>query len=320
MWLAACSQNPDARSPAAAPPRSAGASEAAAATPGAAAAKPTPSSDDQFLVLTGDRELVLRTAHETQSVLARDIASALYDPRLELVWLEGESLRVLDLRQPTAEPLVIVREWPGTSALSIRHPASLVSSNDTCDVGDLASLTWDENPKLERVGEESGELPLESKEWLRAQLKRTARAKDDAAYDLRSVESRIDLPPSIGRCDEADDECGRFVRFGPHDLQLVLVATLVGDCWHPFCMFHDPQTGEWSSPLPGDLWKGDAGNRPGPCGPYAFDASGRAFSNDNRLCGPGERCQAIDGQVLGWRNPGSIVGAPGDMDLMPESE
>jgi hypothetical protein len=72
--------------------------------------------------------------------------------------------------------------------------------------------------------------------------------------------------------------------------------------------------------LPGDHWKGDAGNKPGPCGNYAFDTSGKIFLNVNRLCGPGIRCQPIDGYVLGWRNPGPVVGAPGDMTLIPDSE
>jgi hypothetical protein len=162
--------------------------------------------------------------------LARDVANALYDPTLELVWVEGESLRVVDLRVPSAEPIVIVREWPGTSFLSISHPASLVSSNDTCDVGDLASLTWNENPKLERIAEQSSELPLESKDWLRAQLKRPARASADGDYSLRTSESRIELPPDVWRCDASDDECGRVVRFGAHDLELVLAASRANEC------------------------------------------------------------------------------------------
>jgi hypothetical protein len=118
----------------------------------------------------------------------------------------------------------------GTSSLSISHPASLVSSNETCDVGDLAALTWDDNPKLERVAEESSELQLESKDWLRAQLKRPARASADGDYSLRTSESRIELPPDVWRCDASDDECGRVVRFGAHDVELVLAATLLGDC------------------------------------------------------------------------------------------
>ncbi len=320
MYLAACGLSPEARSPRAEAPRPPATSAKPAPVANAETAESSASANDQFLVVTDQHELVLRTAKHTLRVLARDVANALYDPTLELVWVEGESLGVVDLRVPGAEPIVIVREWPGTSSLSISHPASLVSSNETCDVGDLASLTWNENPKLERVAEQSSELPLESKEWLRAQLERPARISAEDDYNLRTSESRIEVPADIWRCGVSDDECGRVVRFGAHDLELVLAASLLGDCWHPFCLFHDPRENQWSSPLPGDHWRGDAGNKPGPCGDYAFDVSGDTFLNVNRLCGPGNNCQLIDGHVLGWRNPGPIVGAPGDMELFPDSE
>jgi hypothetical protein len=281
--------------------------------------------DDEFLVLTpgserGPGDLVLRTAGGGVRILARSVSDALYDPKLELVWLEGDSLRVVDLRRPEAEPILIVREWQGTSRLTIHHPASSLSNNETCDVGDGASLEWDEDPRLERMDERTLELPLESREWLRAELHRVARdISESVTFSTSDERSRLALPPGVARCEDPD-ECGRAVPFGASGLQLVLAVTMTGDCWHPYCLFHDPSSGQWSSPLLGERWKGAAGNTAGPCGNYAFDRAATSFLIDGRLCGPDERCNDIGGRALGWRHPGPIVGAPSDGSMAPDPE
>ncbi len=292
----------------------------ATAAPSGAAAIPEPHAgvDDEFLVLTAARELVLRTAQGIVRVLARSVSDALYDPKLELVWLEGDSLRVLDLRQPGADPVLVAPNWVGTSQLSISHPASSVSSNERCDFGDATVLTWDDNPKLERIAEQTSELRLESGGWLQAELHRAARElSDDTASSLQSEQPRMGLPAGVARCGDPE-ECGRAVTFDASGLELVLAVTLQGDCWHPYCLFHDPKSGAWSSPLPGDRWRGSADGKAGPCGTYAFNRSGLSFLIGDRLCGPGERCQALGGRALGWRNPGRNVGAPSDMSMAPD--
>jgi hypothetical protein len=303
------------------PPAAASSAVMSPAAPSSARAAPEPpaGADDEFLVVTASGDLVLRTAQGIVRVLAESVSSALYDPTLELVWLEGDSLRVVDLRQPGAAPVVIARDWVGTSELSIRHPASSLSNNETCDVGDATSLIWDENPKLERIDEQPRELQLDATDWLRAELHRAAREpSDDGASSLRSEQPRVQLPAGA-RCDDPD-ECGRAVTFDASGLQLVLALTLLGDCWHPYCLLHDPTTGAWSSPLLGDRWRGAAGDRAGPCGMYAFDRSGTSFLIGDRLCGPDERCQDLGGEALGWRNPGRNVGAPSDMSMAPDPD
>jgi hypothetical protein len=271
-------------------------------------------------VVTRSGDLVLRTAKATLRVLARSVSDALYDPKLELVWLEGDSLRVVDLRRPGTDPIVIARDWQRTSRLSISHPASSLSDNETCDVGDATSLTWDENPKLERIDEQDVELRLESKDWLRAELHRPSRTvMDEAAFSLRYEQPRVQLPADIAHCEDPD-ECGRTVAFGASGLQLVLAVTLTGDCWHPYCLFHDPKSGVWTSPVLGDRWQGSAGGQAGPCGDYAFDRTGRSFLLGDRLCEIGGGCQDLGGDALGWRNPGSSVGAPSDFSMAPDPD
>ncbi|HWO14682.1 MAG TPA: hypothetical protein VNN80_34505 [Polyangiaceae bacterium] len=312
--------------PRAAAPPSLDAAHGATRVPAASAvdppqAAPPSDGDAQFLVLTLAGELVLRTPQDGQGrVLAREVSRALYDAALELVWLEGAELRVVDLRRPERAPIVVVRDWPGTSSLSIKHPASYVASNETCDVGDTIDVTWDEHPRVYRVAEDSGDLPVVAGDWLGAELQRAPRElTPEPAFSLLHEQPFVQLPPGVGRCVEDPGECGRVVSFGSLGLQLVLAVTLRGDCWHPYCLFRDPASGAFSSPLAGERWKGD-GNRPGPCGEYAFDRAGSSFLVGTRLCGPGGECRDVGGQTLGWRNPGPVVGAPSDGEMAPDSE
>jgi hypothetical protein len=273
--------------------------------------------EDQFLVVSGENALVLRTRERVVAVLARSVQTALYDSKLELVWVAGEALRVVDLRRANAKPISIVREWPGTSSLTISHPASTLTSNEACDVGDSATLDWKEQPTLRVIANESRQLRLESKAWLRAELARAVRPlADPEATDLRYEQPHVALPDRIAHCLDAE-ECGKAVRFGAYDLQLVLAVTLQGDCWHPYCVFRDPKSGAFSSPTLGEEWQG-TGYRAGPCGPYYFDRSGKSFLVGDRLCKVGEPCQSAGGYVLGWRVPGVVVGTFGDGSMAPD--
>jgi hypothetical protein len=285
------------------------------------AAAPPSQVNEAFLVLTVAGELVLRTAQDAHGrVLAGEVSRALYDSALELVWLEGAELRVVDLRQPERAPVVIVREWPGTSSLSIKHPASHVASNETCDVGDPIFFDWDEHPRVSGVGERNVDLPLVATEWLSAELHRAPRAlMHERTFSLLHQQPFVALPPGVGHCVDDPGECGRVVAFGGLGLELVLATTLRGDCWHPYCLFREPASGAFSSPLPGERWRGE-GNRPGPCGEYHFDRAGTSFLEGTRLCGASGACRDVNGRVLGWRNPGPVVGAPSDGEMAPVPE
>jgi hypothetical protein len=273
---------------------------------------------NEYLVVTRSNELVLRTRERVVSVLARSVRNAMYDPKLELVWLEGESLSVIDLRKPGSRPIPIVRDWPGSPSLTISHPASMVTTNESCDVAELANLSWDERPTLRVTAEQDSVLKLESMDWLRAQLSRPVRAvPDSTASDVRYADARVPLPEKVSFCAERD-ECGRAVRFGAYDLELVLAVTLQGDCWHPYCVFRDPTTGVISSPLIGDRWQGTDG-RAGTCGEYHFDRAGKTFLVGGKRCGADGRCQDAGGYALGWRIPGLVVGTPGDNSMAPDA-
>jgi len=300
----------------ASPTAPAHAEAASAAEPSTADARPV-EAEDQFLVVTPSNDLVLRTRERVVRVLAQSVQEALYDAKLELIWVEGDSLRVVDLRKPNSKPIPIVRQWPGTSSLTISHPASTVTDNETCDVGDAVWLKWTEQPKLDLIADEDRQLRLESKAWLRAELSRAVRPlANPEATDLRYEQPHVSLPAKLAHCLDAE-ECGKAVRFGAYDLQLVLAVTLQGDCWHPYCVFRDPKSGAFSSPTLGEQWKG-AGDRAGPCGPYYFDRSGKSFLVGDRLCGAGEHCQNAGGYALGWRVPGVVVGTSSDGSMAPD--
>ena len=326
LALAACaalgSCGPRPAAPATIDARHGPASAAPAAAVEPTEAAPPPDVDAEFLVLTRAGELVLRTARDVlRRVLAREVNRALYDSALELVWLEGQDFRVVDLRRPESAPIVIVRDWRGTSSLSIERAGSYVANNETCDVGDPIRFVWDEHPRVDRFGDENLEQPVVvARDWLNTELHRAPRPDtSEPTFSLLREQPFVELPPGVGHCVEDPGECGRVVSFGNLGLQLVLATTLRGDCWHPYCLFRDPASGVFSSPLPGERWRGE-GNRPGPCGDYAFDRAGTTFLVGTRLCDAGGRCQDVDGQALGWRNPGSVVGAPSDGEMAPDPE
>jgi hypothetical protein len=330
VWLAACPPRTEAERPLS-PPSAIQQSEpervpergpeppsARPARPGAVQTAALDGDQNEYLVVTRSNELVLRTRERVVSVLAGSVRNAMYDPKLELVWLEGESLSVVDLRKPGSKPIPIVRDWPGSPSLTISHPASMVTTNESCDVAELANLSWDEHPTLKVIAEQDSELKLESMDWLRAQLSRPVRAvPDSTASDVRYVDARVLLPEKVSFCVD-QDECGRAVRFGAYDLELVLAVTLQGDCWHPYCVFRDPTTGVISSPLIGDRWRGTS-ERAGTCGEYHFDRGGKTFLVEGRLCGADGTCQDAGGYALGWRIPGLVVGTPDDNSMGPDA-
>jgi hypothetical protein len=62
---------------------------------------------------------------------------------------------------------------------------------------DTVTLEWQQDPQLQRIADETTQLPLESRDWLRSQLSRPARAVgDDQAFNRATTNRKCSCRPT----------------------------------------------------------------------------------------------------------------------------
>jgi hypothetical protein len=277
-----------------------------------APARVEPTLVDQFLVETTSAALVLRAMEPgSEKVLASSAQSSLYDERLELVWFySGDKLWVLDLRAPDSSPVVIAEHVSQYSELHVaRTPGRLLEPADSCDTVPVLRLNWDKNPAFEAWYASPPTLSREGRSWLSAELDRPERVVKEQQV-FASTDPGIALPEALMKCD-APTACGATLPFAKRDWELVLVGAGLGaDCWHYACLLRNMTTGAFATPPEPKQWGPASESAPGQCGRYLFNQDGSAFLLGNLLCHTDHPCQKLEGEALGWRVPGVIVGAP----------
>jgi hypothetical protein len=266
----------------------------------------TPVDSPRFLVHTEEGAVVERRAAATPvKTLVPHADAVLYDPALELVWyIADNQLLVLDLRARDTPPALIVRDMKDMDRLTVMRGKHTVADRDGCE-GPYAVLEWTENPKVKLMLADSDErVKIDGRAWLKAQLTRTARSVPTASA---FGEQQVSLPASILSCED-EETCATSVAFGDRGWQLVMVVDRSGgDCWERACLLRDPKTDKYAMPV-GSQWGPAVGTTPGPCGPYRFDRSGTAYLVQRWVCAGDAACQDLDGQALGWLEPGDVVG------------
>lgn len=279
----------------------------------------TQSSPDAFLVHTFSGGVELRSVHGgTSRVLAPNADSAMYDHKLELLWIVQESrISVIDLRATSSAPVEIVRGMPEVSTITIRRKDSLVSTNDGCQ-GPSFTLNWKEPPSVEAYDRDTEDTQIVGGAWLQSNFGRPTRASGNRIGF--TDERRARLPRKLLDCDEAG-LCAATAKFGSEGLQLVLVHDKSGgDCWNRACVVLDPQKNRYASPSDLGSWTSATKVRPGSCGLYYFDESDKLFLSGSRLCTIGASCEKLGGLALGWLQSGDIVGDIGSTGDEDEDE
>jgi hypothetical protein len=274
---------------------------------------------DKFLVHAESGAVVLRSsAAETAFVLVPRADVALYDPALELIWfIASNQLSVLDLRKPAAAPVMIVRDMHEIDKLRVMREGHLVSAEDGCEAP-YAVLEWTASPTLKAFLVTTPPMTIDDEAWLRAQLKRPARAVK-ARRDF-GLGKAVRMPKKLLDCDVAES-CASTAPFGPHGWQLVLVYDKAGgDCSSSACVLHDPQAKRFASLPSATSWGPASSAIKGPCGLYFFNEPQTAYLVTRSLCQVDGTCQSLGGYGLGWLMPGETSGKEGDWGEAEDGE
>jgi hypothetical protein len=231
-------------------------------------------------------------------VVAAKVDAAAYDPAMELVWFTSKgTLQVLDLRDPKAKPVVIVKKMPpvgfaivGTSQAS--HDVDYVQAYLVLDVSK-------KKPKI--VAEEGAYGPVDQgatnklkkkikkaklvgQKWLKKLAKR---AVTSVTVPTPAAQPKVEVPPEMCQTDDPE-ECGSAISFGATPYHLVTTEFTCGDACHTACLLYDPKTKRFADP-DGEVdtgissWK-NAIEDSGPCDGYQFAADAYSYYNGTSVC------------------------------------
>jgi hypothetical protein len=189
--------------------------------------------------------------------------------------------------------------------LDIGRGDSVVSTNEACQAPSF-TLLWKDPPGFEAYDADTDDTRITGRSWLQVNLNRPAR-EVGVAHPFE-YGKRVRLARKLLDCEDPDS-CGTTAKLGKDGLELVLVRDKSGgDCWTRACIVRDPRTNRYASPPNLKAWTTAAKAKPGPCGLYYFDRSQKSFLVGNRLCVEGSPCQKLNGQALGWLQPGDVAG------------
>jgi hypothetical protein len=265
-----------------------------------------------LLAIVGDA-VELRSADGAfKTTLARGpVASAVYDPALELVWVRRlGQLEVWDLRQDKPRAIPVLADAADEGDFAIQRGDHRVAPGGACIVPGSMVVHWSKRPSVEVLGFDEMDAPpqprLVGAAWLAREAGRPARAVPLTTTPLPAPagsESRVTLPGTVGRCSEPR-QCGSGVPFGGTGWTLVVGAEDQGaDCQHFRCLLRDPQAKTFGKPpLPATWSREPRRSMLGPCGLYRFAAGGKWFAVDDRVCAVGGSCSTLgpSAQVFGW--------------------
>jgi hypothetical protein len=232
--------------------------------------------------------------------------TVLYDPALELLWyVEVNQLHVLDLRLPGQPPVLLVRDMKQVDRLTVLHDGHAVALHDGCDEP-YAVLEWSSKPRVKLfLAETKARVRIDGLAWLKQESKRPARP---VATAHTFFENKVELPAALLDCED-EELCGTSIPFGNRAWQLVLVTHRAdGDCAERACLLREPQKERYATPPHPQQWNAADKTKAGPCGPYYFDPSGAAYLVEHWVCVRDAPCQEVGGEVLGWREPGEVIG------------
>jgi hypothetical protein len=231
-------------------------------------------------------------------VVKSKVDAAAYDPAMELVWFTSKgTLQVLDLRDPKAKPVVIVKKMPQVGfaivgASQASHDVDYVQAYLLLDVSK-------KKPKI--VAEEGAYGPVDQaatnklkkkikkaklvgQKWLKRLVKR---ALTSVTVPTPAAQAKVEVPPEMCETDDAE-ECGSAISFGQTPYHLVTTVLTCGDACHAACVLYDPKTKKFADP-DGEVdtgissWK-NAVEDTGPCDGYHFAADAYSYYNGSSVC------------------------------------
>jgi hypothetical protein len=228
-----------------------------------------------------------------------EIDAAAYDPAMDLVWfVAGGKLEVLDLRDPTAAPVVIAKGLP-EGAFAIAGESSAVWSVDESDVpypqltiakgkgkvtAAAARVTGATSKETKAAKKAIKKMKLVGKAWLAALPARASRTPDlpgEASLPTMS------LPAEMQSCD-VDGHCGTAFSLGDTRFELVAVADDCADGCTLRCVLYDPEREQFASPAQS---RGDWGApllMPDQCTGYVVEPGGDRYAVGTALCTVGD--------------------------------
>src|SRR5262249_48394650 len=111
------------------------------------------------------------------------------------------------------------------------------------------------------------------------------------------------VPRDIGTChldarrEFGKNLCGRAVRFGNIDLELVVVSANEDKCPSVQCQLYDAEAKKFS-PVPG-VPGADVGDV-FTCGPFLFEDTGKSYLFRDNVCGADAPCTSVGRQAIDW--------------------
>jgi hypothetical protein len=279
--------------------------------------------DEPTAIVVREGALIARAldSGRTRTLRADSTQSALLDPALDLLWIQGPTtLDVLDLRAGGA-PVPIAIALPVGPRIQVDRDLDgkqvHLASPDVCIQASDLFLDWTAEPHVQLIGGDPEEekratdpAALVGRAWLRAQAGRVAHRSPPERRDFSSAKPA----PAVARAGltcSTTEECGRAIPFDGSGRLLVVVEHSLGDCHHYGCRLYEPATHRFATPPAAAAWGTRAGGPTGPCGLYRFDRSGRRFLAGDQVCAVGGACEDLGGDAKGWLVPGADVGTNG---------
>lgn len=255
----------------------------------AAAADPSVPAD-----LATYSEAGIRIGGDT--IYSGKVGFAALDAAQELVWFtSGDTLQVIDLRDPAKKPVVIVKKVPNVGfslegfstveAGTIPSQVYLVLDVDKRSVsaGEGVYAVVDQEG-TKRLKKDVRKAKLVGGAWLKAQKSRKARAQPPEPKP-RPDPPALTLPADTMQCDGYENSCGDTMWLGATPYQLVILVGACGDACFRGCALYDPgkklfapigESAPWG-PIKPKLASA-------PCGDIKLDATGSRFYENTKAC------------------------------------
>jgi hypothetical protein len=185
-----------------------------------------------------------------QVLFQGEVAGAALDTAQDLVWFTSKgTVQVIDLRDPTRTPVVIIDQMEGASVQVTGFSSAEIN---TVPSSTFLSLALGKKPRLHgekgiyaEVDEDAAKHQLKALKkaklvgaaWIKAQLGRKPRAI--AAPAARPAPAAVALPPGMGHCEDTGG-CGNATWLAGTPYQLVVVMGACGDACYEGCALYDP--------------------------------------------------------------------------------
>lgn len=270
------------------------------------------------VLVLGERSLLAFDGAETRELapLTAPVDSSMigYDPAHELLWyVDGSTLRALDLHAPPGPPIEVVTGLPEDPSLALPDAGLWLGYER---VPEYFLLTWSEQAELgvestwdeiinEEILDDLAKMTIVdgARSWLTELAARSPRAVPESP-----APTHLDDVPVEG-CDADESTCGTAVAYPGNPAWLIYVDSFdCGDYCYWSCTLWNRDTGQTADPseLPTPRWDADAKPKTGSCGTFFTAAASQAFTASGQRC-DADGCVDLPGVALGFVDPGPTV-------------